>query len=164
MANASSWLNLCLGFELSTLVCSTCRLESSVFHDPSFFIILYIALLFICRNIQYVCSLPRLTFRNDHTPRRKVTDSLEERERHHGRCCEVYTMACGCQVGRQAVRSDLRTLQFVPERGLTQNQTLGLSCLDGYSKSRPDSVEEHARTAEYRRTLQRLRVVIRTLN
>ena len=47
---------------------------------------------------------------------------------------------------------------------LTQNQTLGLSCLDGYSKSRPDSVEEHARTAEYRRTLQRLRVVIRTLN
>ena len=48
--------------------------------------------------------------------------------------------------------------------GLTQNQTLGLSCLDGYSKSRPDSVEEHARTAEYRRTLQRLRVVIRTLN
>ena len=47
---------------------------------------------------------------------------------------------------------------------LTQNQTLGLSCLDGYSKSRPDSVEEHARTAEYRRTLQRLRGVIRTLN
>ena len=47
---------------------------------------------------------------------------------------------------------------------VTQNQTLGLSCLDGYSKSRPDSVEEHARTAEYRRTLQRLRVVIRTLN
>ena len=46
---------------------------------------------------------------------------------------------------------------------LTQNQTLGLSCLEGYSKSRPDSVEEHARTAEYRRTLQRLRVVIRTL-
>ena len=47
---------------------------------------------------------------------------------------------------------------------LTQNQTLGVSCLDGYSKSRPDSGEEHARTAEYRRTLQRLRVVIRTLN
>ena len=48
-------------------------------------------------------------------------------------------------------------------RALTPNQTLGLSCLDGYSKSRPDIVEEHARTAEYRRTLQRLRVVIRTL-
>ena len=47
---------------------------------------------------------------------------------------------------------------------VTQNQTLGLSCLDGYSKSRPDSVEEHARTAKYRCTLQRLRVVIRTLN
>ena len=47
---------------------------------------------------------------------------------------------------------------------MTQNQTLGLSCLDGYSKNRPDSVEEHAGTAEYRHTLQRLRVVIRTLN
>ena len=46
---------------------------------------------------------------------------------------------------------------------MTQSQTLGLSCLDGYSKSRPDSVEEHGRTAEYRRPLQRLRVVIRTL-
>ena len=32
------------------------------------------------------------------------------------------------------------------------------------TQSRPDSVEEHARIAEYRRTLQRLRVVIRTLN
>ena len=66
-------------------------------------------------------------------------------------------------------RSTSNDLYFGPYKilsvdGLTQNQTLGLSCLDGYSKSRPDSVEEHARTAEYRRTLQRLRVVIRTLN
>ena len=70
------------------------------------------------------------------------------------------TVRCSPRLGGDLVCA----AQHLKRYHVTQNQSLGLSCLDGYSKSRPDSVEEHARTAEYRRTLQRLRVVIRTLN